>query len=527
MEEEVFWADKVAEMLSKKNLSKYVVQDEYTPSGRAHIGSLRGWIIHNIVNEALKDKGLNSVFLLGADDGDPLDTIPTYFKGRVSEEHLGKPLYAVPSPIDKYSSYSEAIFSEVKDALDCLGIQPTYYSTSSKYREGVFDEGLKIALDSAKKINEINERISGAKKPEDYLPVVPTCRNCGRMMTTYAFDWNGSTLKYVCRKDAKPFAGCGYEEEISPFKGGVKAVWKVEWCLKWLAFNVTAEYAGKDHYTKGGSREVSEAIYREVFGKEPPYGEGYEFVLMGKEKMSKSSGVGLSAKDIVSTVEPLLIKFLFTKTRPRLQVPFDLNTDLLPHLYDEYDRFERIYFGKEAIENQERLLQIKRVYCLSQTKEVPKQLPVQVPFSFCVALVQIARGREFEALKKTGHVQQNISKEDEERIKKRLLTARKWVEKNAPEQWKILLLTDLPSVDFSPEVSEIFFEATEKIKKGIDGEKLQEFFHKKAKEKNIPIGELCSAAYKLFLGKERGPRLGPFLVSLEKSFVIRRLRREA
>jgi lysyl-tRNA synthetase class 1 len=43
---------------------------------------------------------------------------------------------------------------------------------------------------------------------------------------------------------------------------------------------------------------------------------------------------------------------------------------------------------------------------------------------------------------------------------------------------------------------------------------------------NIEPGDLFAAGYQLFFGRSAGPRLGPFLASLETAFVTRRLRRE-
>jgi len=46
--------------------------------------------------------------------------------------------------------------------------------------------------------------------------------------------------------------------------------WKLEWIAKWRKFPVTIEGAGKDHSTKGGSRDVSAACYRAVYGADEP-----------------------------------------------------------------------------------------------------------------------------------------------------------------------------------------------------------------------------------------------------------------
>ena len=82
--EDSFWADQVAdeiiERISKSDLLKsivkkhgYIVMDEKTPSGTIHIGSGRGWVIHDAIAKALRDKGVKARFILSSDDMDPLD----------------------------------------------------------------------------------------------------------------------------------------------------------------------------------------------------------------------------------------------------------------------------------------------------------------------------------------------------------------------------------------------------------------------------------------------------------------------
>ena len=75
IQDDVFWADNIANEVIKrvekdaflqKMVKKqgYTVYDEKTPSGKIHIGSGRGWIIHDAIAKSLNDLGLNAKFLL-------------------------------------------------------------------------------------------------------------------------------------------------------------------------------------------------------------------------------------------------------------------------------------------------------------------------------------------------------------------------------------------------------------------------------------------------------------------------------
>lgn len=46
----MFWADKIA----NSQQGNQVVNDSKTPSGRVHVGSLRGVIVHDVIYRALK-----------------------------------------------------------------------------------------------------------------------------------------------------------------------------------------------------------------------------------------------------------------------------------------------------------------------------------------------------------------------------------------------------------------------------------------------------------------------------------------
>src|SRR5438067_1379036 len=75
----------------------HVINDSKTPSGRVHVGALRGVILHDAVFRALKSRGVPVRYLYGVDDYDPLDEIPVGQDAHFVQ-HVGKPLCNVPPP---------------------------------------------------------------------------------------------------------------------------------------------------------------------------------------------------------------------------------------------------------------------------------------------------------------------------------------------------------------------------------------------------------------------------------------------
>ena len=76
----MFWVDEVVEEILKKHPKKkeFIIRDEKTPSGRVHIGSLRGFVIHAIIAQALNEKGKKARFIWEFNDADPIDGLPVY-----------------------------------------------------------------------------------------------------------------------------------------------------------------------------------------------------------------------------------------------------------------------------------------------------------------------------------------------------------------------------------------------------------------------------------------------------------------
>ena len=58
----------------------------------------------------------------------------------------------------------------------------------------------------------------------------------------------------------------------------------------------------------------------------------------------------------------------------------------------------------------------------------------------------------------------------------------------------------------------------------LDGESLHKLIHETKEESGLTPQEFFKAIYLVFLGKESGPKVGWFLSTLEKEFVINRLK---
>ena len=542
------WADKIAELVKarvekdprlKKIVKKqgYLVYDEKTPSGSIHIGSGRGWIIHDIIAKAMRDQGMKAKFVLSSDDIDPFDKMNKELP-KEYEKYLGMPFRDMPSPVKGYKSFADYYFMQCVEKFEEFGIQAEVESTGELYDSGAFNPYIKIALDNTKKIQEIYVRLYGEETVgASRIPFNMVCDKCGKIATTVAVEWNKEKelVKYECREDFVTWAkGCGHSDWKSPYNGGGKFPWKVEWAAKWPTKGVVYEIAGKDHFTKGGSRTCANAICVEVFNYPPPYpserystGKGYEFFTIGGAKMSTSKGKGMGFVDSTEYAPAQMLRYLLVKSRPHAVVDFDpFGTNDLILLYERYDQTERVYFGKEKLNNEHEEQKHKRIYELSHVGKIPDKIPLQVSFSNAAIVIQVGLNEDgaIEILKSTGHIPKDATKKDLEYVRDRLKFAKSWVENFAPEQYKFKLQTKVDK-ETKAKLSDGQKKALKnvadflKVEKRIDDKELHNYFYDNAREVGIEPKDFFKAAYNVLIKRDRGPKLASFILSLGEKAV--------
>ncbi|OGC84495.1 lysine--tRNA ligase [Candidatus Adlerbacteria bacterium RIFCSPHIGHO2_12_FULL_53_18] len=511
----MFWADRIAgEVKARFGASKpIVIRDEKTVSGRVHIGSMRGVAIHGAVHEALTDTGAANEFVWEHNDFDPMDDIPTYLDRATFEPHLGKPLYTIPSPEASAKNFGEFYAKEFQSVIEATGFHPRYVWASELYLSGKMDGVIREALEHAEDIRRIMKEVSGAERKEGWLPISVICEQCGKMTTTEATDFDESTVAYTCLKNKVAYTeGCGHSGRISPFGGRSKLYWKTDWPAKWKVYDVMVEGGGKDHSTKGGSRDVANHISKEVFNYEPPFDMPYEFLLVGGKKMSSSKGRGSSAKEISELVPPKILRLALLGKDINQQFNFDPESDTVPLLYDLYDKLAEGYWAGVKDDYAKLFEFIHPERKISSQSVLPRFSQV----AFVVQMPHMDLYKEFP-------------KADKAELDERAKYAKRWLEAYAPEKFVFKLQDTLPEAAKS--LSEAQKAALAEILRYIEGfeampsgEELHKKLHEIKEAQGIKPSELFGAIYLAFLGKSYGPQAGWFISALPHEFVIKRLK---
>ena len=516
----MFWADRLAGEIKKSSKNKsQLVNDAKTPSGKVHSGALRGVLIHDLVHKSLQESGIKSHYSYGIDDFDPMDALPFYLPKEKYEKYLGAPLKDIPAPEGK-GSYAEYYAKEFIKVFNGLGATPEIIWGSQLYKSGKFDKSIKIALDNAEKIQSIYHQVSGSKKQKDWLPFSPVCPDCGKIGTTSATLWDGKEVGFTCEPDLVVWAkGCGYKGKIPPFGGTGKLPFKVEWAAKWFSLGVTVEGAGKDHSSKGGTRDVSSRIAKEVFKIDPPHDIPYEFFLYGGRKMSSSKGVGVSAYAVSEILPPSVLRFLIARTQTKVAIDFDpsdLNT--VPSLFDEYDRGQKAYFGKGDLD-------LAKTWEASQIEEPKNNFAFR--FGQVVNFVQIPGANlkeEAESAKGS-----KLTKGDIEFLNEREKYANIWLEKFAPEEVKFKVTEEVPqeAKKLSESQKEFLDRLAAMVRKSGDTEKFQNDIYTLGKSCDLSSREAFKAIYIAMLGRDHGPKAASLILALDAEFVKKRLKEVA
>ncbi len=515
----MIWVDRQAQKFKKRNLPLEWADDMKTPSGRIHVGSLRGVIVHDLIYKALKQTGVNAKLSYVFNDMDPMDGMPTYLDKKEWEKYMGFPLYKIPPPEPGFKSFAEYYEKEFIEVFNSLNCHPQIIWSSELYRSGKMNDIIKLFLDKAEKIREIYKTVAKAERSPTWFPYNPICEKCGKVGTTNVYKWDGKFVYYRCEQKAVEWAkGCGHEGKVEPINENGKLPWKLDWPAHWKVIGVTIESSGKDHMSKGGSYDMAVHFCKEILKTEPPDAMGgYEWFTIGGKKMSSSKGIGSSAKEVSQILPPEVFRFMQVRTPISTHLDFNPYGDTIPNLFDDYDRCLEAYFLK--IENKvpekkagEVILDFARIIELSEVNPLPKKRLHLPRFRTIVNLLKAKNNNLvsfFEDQKKD-----KLNNEEKEMLEERIKYGKIYLEAYTEE--RIV-------------VQQKAFHPSEKQKKflntlGVNLEKQagdpQQIVFQTIKQADIQPKEAFAAFYNSLTGKFFGPKAGDLIKQLGVKKVV-------
>ncbi len=498
----MYWADALVENLKGKQL----ISTGISPSGPIHVGNMREILTGDIIYKASLDRKLESRFVYLCDDLDPLRKVYPFLDNSYSQ-YVGMPLSYIPAP-EGNGKYSDYFLKPFLETLKKINVNVEVISTTELYRDGKLAEAINIAMDNREEIAKIMHEVAGSDLGQDWYPYEPRCSKCGKINSSTVTRYENPYAYYKC-------SACGNEDKADIRKDDGKMPWRVEWPAKWFALGVTVEPFGKDHAAAGGSYDTGKEIADKVFKITPPVPLMYErIILKGVGVMHSSTGVAITASEVTTFAPPEILRFLIAKNDPGRHIDFDPGMGLL-NLIDDYEKMERAYFGIDESNNEN----FKRIYEMSRIKVL--DAPEKINFRHIVTLVQIyGNGKSLlPALKRSGYEKDEI----DDYLKNEIVIAKYWLSKYAPDNIKFTL-TDKQFLltDDQKAILEEFLDKIDGVEWTSDG--IHSTIYSIIGERNITPKDVFTLFYTVFIDKERGPRLGYFLSSMDRNYVVNRIK---
>lgn len=509
------WADIYADKIIREKGEKecYTCASGITPSGTVHIGNFREIISVDLVVKALRAKGKNVRFIYSWDDYDVFRKVPKNMpQPELLATYLRKPITLVPDTTGRAENYARANELDVEKILPTVGVEPEFLYQAERYRSSLYAEGMRTALEKKADIKAILDEYRTEPLGDDWWPISVFSSFTDKDNTTI-LDWDGE-WGVTYRDDDN-----GKTETLDlRTTSYAKLPWRIDWPMRWAREGVDFEPAGKDHHSEGGSFDTSKKIVT-VFGAEPPVSFQYDFIsIKGRGgKISSSSGEVVSLYDVLEVYTPEITRYMFAGTRPNTEFSISFDLDVLK-IYEDYDNCERIYFGLLPV-NEKRKAKEQRVYELSQVGEIPTEACYQIPFRHLCNLLQIHGGNIDEVLSTLDP----MTKSQEERLRTRCTCAWNWITQFAPEEFKFKL-SSLEDEKVSIEGN--LLKAVQALSTVVsqmdtlDEKAFVAMLYAAATDNGVETSDFFTAVYQVLIGKEKGPKLAPFIQACGKDKVL-------
>lgn len=309
----------------------------YGPSGLPHIGTFGEVARTTMIRRAFQVlSDIPTRLICFSDDMDGMRKVPGNVPNpEALEEHLQKPLSAVPDPFGTHDSFGDHNNAMLRRFLDTFGFEYEFYSAAEYYKSGQFDEVLLRAVEKYDEIMEVMLASLREERRATYSCFLPISQKTGRVL-------------YVPMKSVDAAAGTitfdedGEEVTMSVTGGQVKLQWKPDFGARWAALGVDFEMYGKDHST---NTHIYDKICR-ILGARAPDHFVYEMFLdENGEKISKSSGNGISIDEWLTYASAeSLSYFMFQKPKTAKRLHFDV----IPKAVDEYHQQLRAYADQDT-----------------------------------------------------------------------------------------------------------------------------------------------------------------------------------
>jgi len=558
------WLEETVEEITKRNLTEFTFSTGKTPSGHVHIGILREIIICDALRRIFEKRGAKVSFYLFMDDFDAAKRFPDYIDTKYQNNYLGKPFALIPCPFEDCGceSYARHFGNELISTFEYFGIKNEIIWTYDLYQKREMQEKIRIALENTDKIKEIlkkyilptldnNRKQLFIDMQKTWIPAMVICDKCKKIQykTTDGTIRPNRVIKYLKneREVLYECPGCGNKGKKSIYSGKLKLNWRVDWPAKWALFNATCEPAGKDHSVKGGAYDTGIEICQKIYDYEGPIKLPYEWLRLGNQDMGTSKGIVFTPKKYLEVADPEIYRMLILRTNPMKHI--SLRMEEIPQYHDYYEKMENIFYEIEKTESKEEFDYFNYLYPLTKIKDVPTHKPSRIPLKLLTFLSQmqniLTANKLYEKAISSMRTSNDESVISFETFLALLKRTENWINEvnsyiNSLEDQKAIRniknkieIFTIPETVDRKLISHLSDDQINGLKKfrdfiadndHLDADSIQnKIFTIAKKELEIPPRKMFEALYLLLLSSKSGPRLGTFILMLDKPWLMNRL----
>jgi lysyl-tRNA synthetase class 1 len=131
-------------------------------------------------------------------------------------------------------------------------------------------------------------------------------------------------------------------------------------------------------------------------------------------------------------------------------------------------------------------------------------------------------------LQKSGFLPSQLNDLDAQYVSSRMKRAKYWVDNYAPEEKKIKL-NETSTITASDAEKPLFKKIADSLRaKDVwNGEDLQTSIFQMIRDSGVPPKQVFSQLYQLFISRNEGPKIGPFISFMDRNYVLSMLEKAA
>jgi lysyl-tRNA synthetase class 1 len=263
--------------------------------------------------------------------------------------------------------------------------------------------------------------------------------------------------------------------------------------------------------------------------------------------MKTSKGIVYTPKKYLTLADPEIYRMLILRTNPMKHI--SLRIEEIPQYNDYYEKMENIFYRVEESEPKEEIAFYKYIYPLIKVDDVPKDKPFRTSLKLLIFLSQMQNILSLDKLYEKALSTLGVGIDEKifsiNDFKVLLKRTENWIhevkkilnktldpkiKRNIQNKIDIFTIPETIDTSIINKLNDIQINGLKLFKnyllkhENLEADLIQNKIFSIAKQDlKLPPKKLFEALYQVILGNKSGPRLGPFIIMLDKDWLLKRI----